>query len=93
MGVIISNIGLLTWISIQVALGIQFGWLVPVFWFVIPWMQVNAWLVLITYLQHTDPVVPHYSNNEWDFLKGALATIDRDWGFLNVLFHHMYDSI
>jgi omega-6 fatty acid desaturase (delta-12 desaturase) len=28
-------------------------------------------------LQHTDPVLPHYSANKWTFARGALATIDR----------------
>ncbi|KAJ2989094.1 hypothetical protein HDV02_005179, partial [Globomyces sp. JEL0801] len=91
-GVVLSNIGLLTWIGIQVALGFQYGAMVPVFYFVIPWMQVNAWLVLITYLQHTDPEIPHYQDKEWDFLRGALATVDRDWGFLNFFFHHITDT-
>ncbi|RYF47766.1 MAG: hypothetical protein EOO38_11510, partial [Cytophagaceae bacterium] len=35
------------------------------------------WLVFITYLQHTDPVLPHYSAEKWTFARGALATIDR----------------
>ncbi|KAJ3345261.1 hypothetical protein HDU91_007409 [Kappamyces sp. JEL0680] len=42
-GVVISNIGLLLWIGIQVGLGIQFGWMTPVAYFVIPWIQVNMW--------------------------------------------------
>jgi omega-6 fatty acid desaturase (delta-12 desaturase) len=91
-GVVASNLGLLTWTGILTYLGYTLGWMVPVVYFVIPWMQVNAWLVIITYLQHTDGKVPHYNNNEWDFLKGALATVDRDWGFLNVLFHHITDT-
>jgi len=43
----------------------------------IPYLWVNHWLVLITFLQHTDPVLPHYSANKWTFARGALATIDR----------------
>ncbi|ORY28494.1 putative delta-12 fatty acid desaturase [Naematelia encephala] len=43
----------------------------------IPYLWVNHWLVLITFLQHTDPILPHYSANKWTFARGALATIDR----------------
>jgi hypothetical protein len=43
----------------------------------IPYLYVNNWLVFITYLQHTDPVLPHYSAEKWTFARGALATIDR----------------
>jgi len=43
----------------------------------IPYLYVNNWLVMITYLQHTDPVLPHYSAEKWTFPRGALSTIDR----------------
>jgi fatty acid desaturase len=47
---------------------------------VIPYLVVNFWLVCITFLQHTHPNLPHYDDNEWDWLKGALATVDRRCG-------------
>jgi len=43
----------------------------------IPYLWVNNWLVLITFLQHTDPIMPHYSPEKWTFARGALATVDR----------------
>lgn len=48
-----------------------------------PLMVVNFYLVLITLLQHTHPALPHYDEAEWDWLRGALSTVDRDYGFLN----------
>ncbi|WVR06310.1 hypothetical protein IAU60_003340 [Kwoniella sp. DSM 27419] len=45
--------------------------------YILPWLFVNNWLVLITFLQHTDPTLPHYSSNTWTFPRGALATVDR----------------
>jgi len=51
-----------------------------------PYMGVNAWLTLITWLQHTDEAVPHYDESTWDWLKGALGTIDRNYPrFINAL--------
>ena len=38
--------------------------------------------VAITYLQHTDPSLPHYTEEEWNFVRGASATIDREFGFI-----------
>ena len=58
----------------------------------IPYLIVNFWLVLITYLQHTDLNLPHYTDGEWDWLRGALATIDRDYGFINIVLHHITDT-
>lgn len=59
----------------------------------VPLLVVNVWLVLITFLHHTDPVVPRYDSGEWDWLRGALATVDRDYGgFLNAAFHNIADT-
>ena len=39
---------------------------VPVIcWYWGPYMFVNSWLVLYTWLQHTDPSIPHYGEGEW----------------------------
>jgi len=57
-----------------------------------PLLVVNAHLVLITFLQHTHPSLPHYESSEWDWLRGALATVDRDYGILNKVFHNITDT-
>lgn len=57
-----------------------------------PLLVVNGFLVLITYLQHTHPSLPHYDSSEWDWLRGALATVDRDYGILNHVFHNITDT-
>jgi omega-6 fatty acid desaturase (delta-12 desaturase) len=48
---------------------------------------------MITLLQHTHPSLPHYTDSEWDWLRGALATVDRNYGWLlNTLHHHIADT-
>ncbi|GMF97039.1 unnamed protein product [Aspergillus oryzae] len=37
-----------------------------------------GWLNLL----HTDPTLPHYQPEVWNFARGAAATIDRDFGFV-----------
>ncbi|GAA0168022.1 hypothetical protein LIER_22838 [Lithospermum erythrorhizon] len=66
------------------------AWLVC--YYGVPLLVVNGFLVLITYLQHTHPSLPHYDSSEWDWLRGALATVDRDYGFLNKVFHNITDT-
>ncbi|KAK8006769.1 cell division control protein cdc31 protein [Apiospora arundinis] len=54
----------------------------------IPWFWVHHWLIAITYLHHNHPDVKHYDENGWTFVKGALATVDRDFGWIDrYLFH------
>ncbi len=53
-----------------------------------PYLVVNAWLVLITWLQHTHPNIPHYGADEFTFLKGALSTVDRPYPWLIDHLHH-----
>ncbi|KAK8858544.1 hypothetical protein IAR55_002773 [Kwoniella newhampshirensis] len=57
----------------------------------LPYLFVNHWLVFITYLQHTDPVLPHYTAEKWTFPRGALATIDRT--FLGPIGKHVLHGI
>lgn len=45
--------------------------------------------VMITFLQHTHPKLPHYGDGEWDWLRGAMATVDRSYGVLDHVFHHI----
>jgi len=35
-----------------------------------PYLFVNAWLTVITFLQHTDVDIPHYDEKAWNWLKG-----------------------
>lgn len=64
----------------------------PVFlYYWAPYLVVNGWLVVYTWLHHTDATVPHYGNDEWTWLKGALATIDRPYGIFD-FFHHRIGS-
>ena len=57
-------------------------WFVPVFIFA-------SYCVIITFLHHTEVNIPWYNNKEWDFVRGQLATIDRDYGIVKYLIHNI----
>lgn len=42
----------------------------------------------ITFLQHTDPTLPHYTPTSWTYTRGAAATIDREFGFIGRTLMH-----
>lgn len=60
--------------------------------YIAPYLMVNMWLVMITLLQHTHPSLPHYTDAEWEWLRGALSTVDRSYGLLDMAFHHIADT-
>ncbi|KAL7807461.1 fatty acid desaturase domain-containing protein [Trichoderma gracile] len=80
--IVLSDIGLLLAFGTLYYLGNTFGWSNMAVWYFIPYLWVNHWLVAITFLQHTDPSLPHYTAEEWNFVRGAAATIDREMGFI-----------
>ena len=91
--VVLSDVALLVWIGFlyyMSAYVYSYTWLL--FLYGVPYLGTNAWLVTVTYLQHTDVKVPHYDDDEWTWMKGALCTVDRDYGVLNHVFHHLPDT-
>lgn len=91
--IVISDIGILglvislyQWYKHYGAFNMMVNWFVP-------WLWVNHWLVFITFMQHTDPSMPHYTDKEWTFARGAAATIDRDYGFIGQhIFHDLIET-
>ncbi|KAI1329243.1 fatty acid desaturase-domain-containing protein [Xylariaceae sp. FL0255] len=80
--IVLSDVGLAITIGTLVYLGNTFGWSNLLVWYFIPYLWVNHWLVAITFLQHTDPSLPHYMPESWNYVRGAAATIDREFGFI-----------
>ncbi|CAN8099853.1 unnamed protein product [Discula destructiva] len=80
--VVLSDIGIGLACTVLGYLINRCGWNNMLVWYFLPYLWVNHWLVAITFLQHTDPTLPHYTGDEWNFVKGAAATIDREFGFI-----------
>jgi len=76
--IILSDIGVAFWLAGLVYATKTFGIFEVLRVYFIPYLWVNHWLVLITFLQHTDPLLPHYRAAEFTFPRGALTTMDRE---------------
>ncbi|KAJ7035913.1 fatty acid desaturase-domain-containing protein [Mycena alexandri] len=75
--VIISNLGLLAMVvAVRKAVSV-YGAIEVIKYYGVPWLAVTHWFIMITYLHHTDPVVPHFRGKAWNFQRGAAATVDR----------------
>lgn len=69
--------------------GLTQGLLFLATYYVAPYLVFVAWLDLVTFLHHSEPDIPWYRGDEWYFLKGALSTIDRDYGLINPIHHNI----
>ncbi|KAL9593337.1 MAG: hypothetical protein Q9219_007596 [cf. Caloplaca sp. 3 TL-2023] len=91
--VLLSDLGLALTVTVLILVGRGFGWANVTVWYFLPYLWVNHWLVAITFLQHTDPSLPHYEPHSWNFARGAAATIDREFGFVGrYLFHGIIET-
>ncbi|KAF8515286.1 fatty acid desaturase-domain-containing protein [Gautieria morchelliformis] len=102
--IIASNIGLAVMSTLLVQYGMHHGLGALVKRYVVPYLLANHWVVMLTFLHHSDPTIPHYRKDEWSFIRGALATVDRPLlGWIgrvllhNVshdhIAHHLFSSI
>ncbi|KAI0766444.1 delta12-fatty acid desaturase [Trametes elegans] len=76
--IIISNVGIMLWFAGLFMAINHWGFFEIFRVYLVPYLWVNHWLVMITFLQHTDPLLPHYRAPEFTFPRGALATFDRN---------------
>ena len=53
-----------------------------------PLLVVNMWLIVYTWLQHTDVDVPHLHKDDFSYMRGAFLTIDRPYPKLIDWLHH-----
>jgi len=83
--ILLSDLGLAITISALVWVGKNFGFANLAVWYQI--------IVAITFMQHTDPTLPHYTAGSWNYVRGAAATIDREFGFIGrALLHGIIET-
>jgi omega-6 fatty acid desaturase (delta-12 desaturase) len=88
--VAISTCALLCWAVALFFAAQSFGWKRVCLMYWGPYFVTNAWLVLYTWLQHTEPGVPHFGDSDWTWVKGAaLGTVDRPYGIFDWMHHHI----
>jgi len=103
-GIIASNIGLSAMACVLYLWTQQVGLNMFLKLYFVPYLFANHWIVMLTYLHHSDPTIAHYRKSQWSFLRGAVSTVDRPllgWAgrfFLhNVshdhISHHLFSSI
>ncbi|KIY51778.1 hypothetical protein FISHEDRAFT_36458 [Fistulina hepatica ATCC 64428] len=77
--VIISNIGIAAMVYGVMYFSNAYSFAQVCKYYFLPWLEVTHWFIMITYLHHTAPDLPHYRGKEWSFQRGAAATVDRNF--------------
>ncbi|KAF5335826.1 hypothetical protein D9611_009655 [Ephemerocybe angulata] len=102
--IVASNVGLAVMASLLILWTSHVGFWSFVRFYLVPYILTNHWIVMLTYLHHSDPTLPHYRSKEWTFLRGAVSTVDRPLlGWLGRFFlhnvshdhvaHHLFSTI
>ena len=59
-----------------------------VFYF-IPDFVFGSYCVIITFLQHTELNLPWFADDNWNFVKGQLSSVDRHYGSVHNIIHNI----
>jgi len=87
--VITSTVCCTFMVGILIGIGITQGFVFLFNYYLMPYLIFVIWLDLVTFLHHTEADIPWYRGQDWYFLKGALSTIDRDYGIFNPIHHNI----
>ncbi|KAF8148409.1 fatty acid desaturase-domain-containing protein [Crassisporium funariophilum] len=91
--IILSNVSIVCMLTALLQYGYTKGWSSFMAYYFLPWLFAHNWIVLFTYLQHSDPTIPYYRKDQWTFARGALATVDRPlFGWVGRFFLHNISS-
>ncbi|KAF4668260.1 linoleoyl-CoA desaturase activity [Perkinsus chesapeaki] len=87
--VLLSGLGCIITLTVAVYYSSHYGLTNVILWYGLPYLMTVIWLALYTCLQHTHEGVPHYGDESFTFIRGALASIDRPpYGIFSTHFHH-----
>ncbi|KDQ60225.1 hypothetical protein JAAARDRAFT_191632 [Jaapia argillacea MUCL 33604] len=87
--IMLSNVGLVFMTTMLTIFTRRFGFAAFLAYYFIPYISADLLEVMFTYLHHSDPTIPHYRKEEWSFLRGAAATVDRPLlGWMGRFFLH-----
>ena len=88
----LSDFGVVVVLFLLLCWGLNYGFASVIAIYFCPLLVVNCWLVIYTWLHHTDTDVPHLAGSEFSFVRGAFLSIDRPYGKIIDFLHHRIGS-
>ncbi|ELU01782.1 hypothetical protein CAPTEDRAFT_172295 [Capitella teleta] len=65
------------------------GWGGLFCYYIVPDFIFACFIVVITFLHHSEMNIPWFVDERWDFVKGQLSTIDRNYGIVHSVIHNI----
>ncbi|GFO35830.1 omega-3 fatty acid desaturase, endoplasmic reticulum [Plakobranchus ocellatus] len=85
----LSLISLVTWCVVLNAVRQSFGLGFVLYYHAVPVFIFGSYIVIITFLHHSEEGVPWYGNDVWDNVRGQLSSIDRSYGWCHSILHNI----
>ena len=79
----------LAWVGVLFTYSQSYGFSKLLVHYLIPVFVFGSWLVVTTFLHHHDDDVPWYADHKWDYVRGQLSSVDRDYGWAHSLVHNI----
>lgn len=73
--------------SLLAACAYRFGMVNVITYYFVPLSIYCTWLLVVTFLHHTEPGTKWYNTKNWSYVRGNLESIDRVYGLFEH-FHH-----
>jgi acyl-lipid omega-3 desaturase len=67
----------------------QFGLATVMAYYGVPVIVYGCYFMMVTFQQHNHIDMAWYGDGDWSYVKGALASVDRSFGPLNPIVHHI----
>lgn len=88
-GVMVSTTCWCLMLAFLLAMAVAYGPMQVLKIYGVPYLVNVMWMDLVTYLHHHGhPDLPWYRGEDWSYLRGALTTVDRDYGWVINNVHH-----
>lgn len=86
--IIASNLGVIFVMLILLYLCVIYNYKFVLFAYFGPYLVVNCWIAIYTWLHHVGDHVCHFDSKNWSWSKGASMTVDRDYHPVINFLHH-----
>lgn len=89
VGCVCSLAGVCTMLYFVYLFYASYGLVSLAIYYLVPLFIGSSYIVVVTFLHHSEMNIPWYADDRWDFVKGQLSTVDRHYGIVHEIIHNI----